>query len=385
MQLRYDGRGGARLAAPAGAMTAREDPRLDLDPVAEAALARRVLAMTGVFWLAHLALMSGRAATGMLSFTWAASEARLLVSVVGAVFCLLVYLALRQMRAGGGLRRFALAAAMCVPVCAAFTLIDICTFLLLVPMKDPWQAAFQVQSVIETYLYFLLEFIAWSALYATMVGAAQVHDRDQRLAVAESAAQRAQLAALRLQIQPHFLFNTLNTLSGLIALGRSAEAEQLILNLSSLMRRTLAAAPDQMGPVGEEIRAQLMYLAIEQARFPDRLQVRCDTDEACFGALAPGMILQPLVENAVKHGLAPSEGEVRITVGCARRGEELDIWVDNSPAPLDHRAVSAGLGIGLTNVRQRLSALFGERARLEAGPHAGGWTSRIVIPWTSST
>jgi LytS/YehU family sensor histidine kinase len=94
------------------------------------------------------------------------------------------------------------------------------------------------------------------------------------------------------------------------------------------------------------------------------------------------MILQPLAENAVKHGLSPSEGRVVVTLGCTRRADELELWVTNRPAP-PTSAASAGFGIGLHNVRERLKALFGERARLEAGPDAEGWTSRIVLPWMS--
>ena len=340
-----------------------------------------MLQLTVIFWLAHLAIMSSRAASGMLTLSWAASEARLVTCVIGATLCYGIYVLLKRAPAGSGLGRFAWAAGVSVVACVIFTLCNLVAFVALVPMKSPWIDAFNVPNLIETFLYFMMEFTAWSALYATMVGSAQLRDREQRLAVAESAAHQAQLSALRLQIQPHFLFNTLNTLSGLIALGRAQEAEQLILNLSSLMRRTLSAAPDQLGPLGEEVRAQIMYLSIEQARFPDRLEVRCEAEEACLGALVPSMILQPLAENAVKHGLAPSEGKVAITIGCVRHGLELELWVRNSPAPAN--AASPGFGIGLNNVRERLKALFGDRGRLEAGPEANGWTSRLILPWMS--
>jgi sensor histidine kinase YesM len=364
-------------------MTPKTRQSFHLDPNAEKALDRRVLLLCVVFWLAHLAVISSRAATGLLEFTWAASEARVVTAVVGAALCYGVYLLLKRLAPAAGLQLFARAAAASVLACALFTCANLLAFVLLVPMKQSaWADAFGLRNIVESYLYFLLEFIAWSALYATLAGSALLRDREQRLALAENAAHRAQLSALRLQIQPHFLFNTLNTLSGLIALGRAPEAEQLILNLSSLMRRTLAAAPDQMAPLSEEIRAQIMYLSIEQARFPDRLEVRCETGDDCLEAMAPAMILQPLAENAVKHGLSPSEGRVVVTLGCARRAGELELWVSNRPAPPACRA-SAGFGIGLNNVRERLKALFGEQARLEAGLDAEGWTSRIVLPWMS--
>jgi sensor histidine kinase YesM len=363
-------------------MTAHHANRLRLDPASERELDGRMLILTVVFWIAHLAILSSRAATGEFTLSWEASEARLATSMLGVVLCQTMYVLLKRAPADAGLARFAWAAGASAIACVIFALGNVTAFVLLVPMRGPWAWAYNLPDLIETYLYFLVEFTAWSALYATVVGSAQLRDRERRLAQAESAAHQAQLSALRLQIQPHFLFNTLNTLSGLIALGRSAQAEQLILDLSSLMRRTLATAPDQLELLSEEMRAQIMYLTIEQTRFPDRLEVRCEADEACMSALAPSMILQPLVENAVKHGLAPSEGPVSITLGAARRGETLELWVSNCPAP-SAAAATPGFGIGLKNVSERLKALFGERARLEQGPDSAGWTSRIILPWLS--
>jgi hypothetical protein len=363
-------------------MNASPRQRFRLDPAAQAGLDRRMLILNVAFWLVHLAIMSSRAAVGDLQLSWPATEARLVTAVIGVAVCQGLYDLLKRVSGPEGLLRFALAAGASVLACVVFTVGDYAAFLTLVPMKTPWQDALKVADVTMTYLYFLIEFIAWAALYTAMVGAALLRDRERRLALAESAAHKAQMSALRLQIQPHFLFNTLNTLSGLIALDRPAEAEKLILNLSSLMRRTLAAAPDQMEPLGEEVRNQLMYLAIEQARFPDRLQVRNDVARECEGAAVPSMILQPLVENAVKHGLAPSDGVVCVALGAARSGEDLEIWVSNAPSPAG--APAPGFGIGLENARQRLKALFGERARLEAGPDTAGWTCRIFLPWAEA-
>jgi LytS/YehU family sensor histidine kinase len=364
-------------------MTLFHSQRLELDEAAARDLDRRMMMLSVIFWLAHFAMMSSRAAAGELSLTLGASLARAATAVVGMALCYGLYLLLKRAPASHGLVRFAWAAAGSAAANIVFTAGNSVAFMVFVPMwRNDLSMTFAPSMLFMNYSYFMLEFIAWSALYATIVGSAELRDREWRLAQAESAAHQAKLSALRLQIQPHFLFNTLNTLSGLIVLDRRAQAEELILNLASLMRRTLAAAPDQLEPLSEEVRAQVMYLAIEQARFPDRLEVRSEVPEDCLGSLVPSMILQPLVENAVKHGLAPSEGAVAITLGAVRREGELELWVSNDAAA-PPRAAPGGFGIGLRNVRERLKALFGERAKFEAGPEGSGWTSRMVLPWVT--
>ena len=191
--------------------------RLDADTERE--LDRRILLLTVIFWLAHLAIMSSRAATCALEFSWVASEARVVTCLVGIAICYGLNLLLKRAPVDAGLSRFAWALAASSVACVVFTLANFTAFVSLVPMKEPWTSAFKLPDLTMNYLYFLVEFIAWSALYATLVGSTQLRDRERRLAKAESAAHEAQLSALRLQIQPHFLFNTLNTLSGLIAAG----------------------------------------------------------------------------------------------------------------------------------------------------------------------
>ena len=232
---------------------------------------------------------------------------------------------------------------------------------------------------INTFTFYVWIYMAWAALYAVVINAADLRERDRRLATAEREAQQAQLAALRLQIHPHFLFNALNALSGLVALGRQPEAERMILNLSSFLRRTLTSDPDQLTSLQEEIEVQMMYLGIEQVRFSDRLRIDCSLPEDCKQALVPKLILQPLVENAIKHGLAPTDGIVTVSVGATRRGNVLEVWIKDDGA-MNHDSVP-GFGIGLRNVRDRLKALFGDEASLNAGREGAGWVSRILIPW----
>ena len=131
---------------------------------------------------------------------------------------------------------------------------------------------------------------------------------DQRAAVFAREAQEAQLRALRYQINPHFLFNTLNSLSSLVLTKRTETAEQMLMNLSTFFRATLSADPTADVPLEEEIKLQRLYLDIEQIRFPDRLTVEIDVPDELLDARVPVLILQPVIENAVKYGVARSRG-----------------------------------------------------------------------------
>ncbi len=292
-------------------MTSSANQPFHLDPAAARTLDRRMLVVTVIFWLAHFALLASRAAVSPMKSAHGIEPtiARFLVTVIAMVLCWGVYAILKRCPSREGLLRFGQAAAVSLVACAVMNAANSAIFWIVIPEVRGDQL--DLAGLLINYTYFGIEFIAWSAIYATLVSSAELRDRERRLAAAESAAHQAQLRALRLQMQPHFLFNTLNTLSGLIALGRRGHAEQVILDLSAILRRALTAAPDQLEPVGEEIEAQLKYLAIERARFPDRLDVRTEIEPDSRAALGPPMILQPLVENAIKHAVAPAEGARR--------------------------------------------------------------------------
>lgn len=226
------------------------------------------------------------------------------------------------------------------------------------------------------YLWVLL---TWSALLVGVMVAFEVRRRDRQIAAMREAAQQAQLLALRLQINPHFLFNTFNTLAGLIVLDRKRDSERMVLNLSRFLRHTLTRTPARLVPLSEEVDMVRMYLDIEAARFGDRLIVRYDVPEACDHALVPSLLLLPLAENSIKYGLGRSEDGIEIRVGARREGDTLLLWLEDSGA--GHPESSPGLGIGLDNTRQQLEALYGQLGRLEAGPTHEGWRNALHIPW----
>lgn len=226
--------------------------------------------------------------------------------------------------------------------------------------------------------YFLL--LAWAALYFAMVTAQQARAAERREGEYRRAAKTAELRSLRYQVNPHFLFNTLNSLSALVMTGKGQAAETMIQSLSSFYRRSLAEDPTGDVALDQEVALQRAYLEIEAARFPDRLVTDLDVPEALEDARVPGMILQPLVENAVKYAVTPTRNAVTVTIAAREEYGRLVIEVrDNGPgAPHSGRP---GFGIGLANVRDRLEARYGQDASLAAGPDAdGGWRAVLRLP-----
>jgi LytS/YehU family sensor histidine kinase len=196
------------------------------------------------------------------------------------------------------------------------------------------------------------------------------------------AAKAAELRSLRYQVNPHFLFNTLNSLSALVLTGKTAAAERMIQTISTFYRRSLADDPTSDVPLREEFDLQRLYLDIETARFPDRLKAEYDLPDSLSGALVPGMILQPLVENSVKHAVAPASRKVIITLSAREEYGRLVVTVsDNGKGAARTKAVPReGFGIGLGNVRDRLAARFSDEATIVSGPTSTGYATEIRLP-----
>lgn len=222
--------------------------------------------------------------------------------------------------------------------------------------------------------YFFL--IAWAAFYLALGFAQDVGTAERKAARFARAAQSAELRALRYQVNPHFLFNTLNSLSALVMRGRRDEAETMIMNLSTFYRTSLSGEPAEDVDLAEEIELQKLYLDIEAVRFPERLKARIDLPPELAGAQVPGLILQPLVENAIKHGVSQTNRPVAIEIEASEAKGQLILSVfDNGPGPtvrIEDDEGDGPHGIGLANVRDRLAARFGSEASLAHGPAAGG-------------
>lgn len=227
--------------------------------------------------------------------------------------------------------------------------------------------------------YFLL--LAWAALYFALVNAEQARAAERREGEYRRAAKAAELRSLRYQVNPHFLFNTLNSLSALVMTGKSDAAEQMIQTLSNFYRRSLVSDPSADLALEQEVAQQQLYLEIEAARFPERLRVAIDLPAALADARVPGMILQPLVENSVRYGVSPVIRAVTIRITAREENGQLAIEVsDDGPGGSGTKS-GGGFGIGLANVRDRLAARYGDAAAVESDARpGGGWRTVIHLP-----
>jgi two-component system, LytTR family, sensor kinase len=222
-------------------------------------------------------------------------------------------------------------------------------------------------------------FLAWVALYLALCIGAEMGTLERRAAQLRAAAQSAELRALRYQVNPHFLFNTLNSLSSLVMTGQRDEAERMIINLSTFFRTSLTGDPTEDVPLSEEILLQRLYLDIEAVRFPERLVVDIDIPDMLRNACVPGLILQPLVENAVKYGVSRARRPVTIRIRASTEAGNLLLSVEDDGDPTNGEG--GGTGVGLRNVRDRLAARFGEAAHCHWSPRAaGGFAVRMTLP-----
>jgi two-component system, LytTR family, sensor kinase len=239
---------------------------------------------------------------------------------------------------------------------------------------DPY---IQFRIAADSMVIWLFFFIAWSAFYIANQAQAQALTAQRRVAEAESAAQASQLRALRYQVNPHFLFNTLNSLSSLVMTGKSDRAEAMLLALSTFFRSSLSLDPAADISLAQEIDLQRLYLEIEKTRFPDRLQVEIDVPEKLESARLPALILQPIVENAIKYGVSKTRHKVLIgIVGQTLPGGRMEISVSNRLVNGKKNELPAasheGTGLGLANVIERLETRFGSKAECRYGPMPGG-------------
>ena len=341
------------------------------------------------FWFFYAVLVTLRASVMGFEAQGAMAARRAVVTVVGIIVTWILYLCLRRFDrkrlAVRVVAAFSLAAPFAFATAVAnFYIFNVYDPAALFPDTDYQKYAndqsFAIMQIVEDAIsrYFFLA--AWAGLYLALSYASEAHRVERRAAALERAAQQAELRSLRYQVNPHFLFNTLNSLSSLVMKDRRDEAEQMILSLSNFYRTSLTGDPLEDVPLAEEVHLQKLYLDIEAVRFPDRLTTRIDIPPALLDACVPGLILQPLVENAIKYGVSRTSSPVTIAISAQEEAGMLHLIVtddgDQPPGSAD-----AGNGIGLANVRDRLTARFGSQARIDYGPRAGGgFAVHLVLP-----
>lgn len=224
--------------------------------------------------------------------------------------------------------------------------------------------------------------LGWSFLYFGVNDWISLQTERRRAVAAEASAQGARLRALQSQLQPHFLFNTLNSISSLILDGRSATAVSMIEQLGELLRLSLQTSETTQIPLEKEISFLSNYLEIERMRFGERLRYRFDIAPAALPALVPTLLLQPLVENAVRHGILPKAEGGSIVITARTDEQALKLRIEDDGRGLAAPA-SKPSGIGLANTARRLEELFGGQAKLAVGRGAlAGVAIDIELPFT---
>jgi hypothetical protein len=366
------------------------------------------------FWLFYFVTVVIRMA--LLDESFRALSHRTLGCLVGIILTFLVYLVLRQ-ASQESIRVKAIAAAIaCLPAAAIFSAFnlgfalqqplprvvvtqrageppmvegqrpgDLSRTAPSLPERRPYSAEMYRQRglrlIADGFVTWYFFFAAWASFYLAMSSAGQLRSAERRASRAERDAQAAQLRALRYQVNPHFLFNTLNSLSSLVMARREEEAEAMIVNLSTFFRSSLAIDPTDDIRLADEIDFQQLYLDIEKVRFPNRLHVRTDIPDSLKSARVPPLILQPLVENAIKHGVARTTDPVTVSISAREEEGRLVLEVENDGGGTRHAAAPEGTGVGLANVCDRLAARFGPEADCDHGPlPGGGYRVTIAMP-----
>jgi two-component system, LytTR family, sensor kinase len=278
-------------------------------------------------------------------------------------------------------------------------LVHVCACLAVGGLYSAWTAGFQ--RALNPYAYtdpktflqlwgsdFFNGLLSHVILYGVILMVGQMLDTRSRIARQQTetarlneALSRAQLESLRRQIEPHFLFNTLNAIAGLVREQRNDSAVTMIAGLSDCLRRVLEGSERQQVTLGEEMEFLEKYLEIQKVRFAERLEVRVEVPAELYGAQVPSLILQPMVENAIKHGIARRARGGCVRIGATREGGVLTLRVYNDGPTLPVDWETSRAGIGIPNVRTRLQGLYGEACELQMKNQDEGVEVSVSVPF----
>ncbi len=243
--------------------------------------------------------------------------------------------------------------------------------------RSDWQRLLNVNR-------FGIEILIYGFVFG-ITGVIRYHIRAQRDAMRSLELERqlsaAHLRALQMQLEPHFLFNTLNAITTLVELGRQKQAAEMLTHLNAILKTTLTRTTPEKVPLSKELEMIENYLAIEQVRFADRLQIEMKVEPTALHGLVPCFLLQPIVENAIRHGIARCENEGRIEASARREGTSLHLQIRDTGSALNGLPQN-GHGIGLKNTRERLAHFYHNEFAMTAERLAtGGFEVAITIPY----
>jgi two-component sensor histidine kinase len=238
-----------------------------------------------------------------------------------------------------------------------------------------------LEAPIHLFIYFAIMGVTYIVSYRR-----RLRERERATARLSEQLALAQVQALRMQINPHFLFNAMNSISMLVRDRRHEEAVKTIAGLSDLLRYVLDESSEQEIPLRQELDFILRYLAIEQIRFPDRLQVAIEVEDDVLDALVPNLVLQPIVENAIRHGVSRSATTTTITISAEADGDKLELDVyDDGSGFADQPPEDVTEGLGVANTRERLRQLYGPTSSFQLDNRAPrGAAVSISIPLHTS-
>ena len=337
--------------------------------------AKSLIYLTVTFWSAQMAVSMLRSFVDRSASLAIYTEVRAFSALLGCAECYIIHrLYLRSPMTSFASRAAFLIAAATVAGMANLYAADAIQDLTKAPVQR-WSGGWKIYNE----GYWTLLFTVWCAMYLALCYSREVAGQERRARVLEQMAHDAQLRALRFQIDPHFLFNTLNSVSALV-IGRHFDAaETMIERLSAFFRTTLAVDPYSDIALADEIELQRTYLEIERVRFPD-LIIEIDLPDALRSTAVPALLLQPLIENAVKYSVGQRNEPARIAIVVSRSGEgSLCIDIENDCNRLPSALI--GTGTGIRNVSERLHARFGDGASLlacEVLPN--GFVVRLKMP-----
>lgn len=340
---------------------------------------REALQLSAGLWIGSLAMVSASSIiTGNVRYF--GEYLSLLTGLTSAVA--IAYLMFLAMKALGGRPKWQAYLVMPIlVVIAGFTQMfaENVLYFLLQAMFDNTRVPPQdlASQLMVTFMYACLYATNMALLWVTSANRAMRTQAD-RLARAEADGLRSELNALRLKLNPHFMFNALASASGLVEAHRHDEGVQMLDRLSSFLRTSYDVGLGDIS-LDEELSVVGDYLEVERVRFPDRLRVLIDVEDGLEEARVPSLLLQPLVENAVKYAVAPSSTPVQIAIVARRAGDRLHLAVTNS-APTISRPVPSGTGVGQAATRSRLEIRYGGRAHFTSAPDAGGYHVQIDLP-----
>jgi len=323
---------------------------------------------------------------GRYPFSYMFAE-KLLLTLLGVAISLVLRAILRRMLAD----QRSMAALVVTSVAASYLLAAAWTAtanLLTIPIESAFFGRSSnydsIGALFGGTVYNSFTLVAWAFLYLGLTHYFALQAERERALRAETMVAEVKLRALQHQLNPHLFFNTLNAISTLIAEHRNHDATVMIARLGDFLRATLRQDLAAQVPLAEELSLAAQYLDIEQVRFGERLRVTYDIDEEAYRALVPLLLLQPLVENATRHGIARLESGGTITIVARIVGERLQLTIENS-APFGSTVAATETGIGLANVRERLSVLYGDRQELTTSNVDGVFRVAITLPFSAGT